>query len=217
MGWFHQIDGYCERTDLSYWSEPVNAVTNIAFIIAALILWRRSTGVPMARVLCAILFAIGIGSYLFHTHATVWAVTADVVPIALFILVYLFVVNRDVVGLRPVVAAIATCGFFPYAAAIVWITQQLPFFHISNFYWTVPVLLCIYAVPLRHKPGIASGFVIGAALLALSITLRSLDEILCDTIPLGTHFMWHLLNGVMLGWMIHVYIRHMLATVRQGR
>jgi hypothetical protein len=28
---------------------------------------------------------------------------------------------------------------------------------------------------------------------------------------LGTHFLWHILNGVMLGWMIHVYIRHMLA------
>jgi hypothetical protein len=29
--------------------------------------------------------------------------------------------------------------------------------------------------------------------------------------PLGTHFGWHLLNAVMLGWMIEVYRRHMLA------
>ena len=28
------IDAYCERTDPSYWSEPVNAVTNAAFLIA---------------------------------------------------------------------------------------------------------------------------------------------------------------------------------------
>jgi hypothetical protein len=25
---------------------------------------------------------------------------------------------------------------------------------------------------------------------------------------LGTHFLWHLLNAVMLGWMINVYVRH---------
>jgi hypothetical protein len=54
-------------------------------------------------------------------------------------------------------------------------------------------------------------------LLCLSITIRSLDEILCDVIPIGTHFMWHVLNGIMLGWMIHVYIRHMLATAPLGR
>ena len=217
MDWQAQFDGYCERTDLTYWSEPVNAVTNLAFIIAALILWRRSAGVTLARLLLVILYAIGVGSYLFHTHATLWAMTADVVPIALFILVYLFAVSRDVVGMRGWVAPLATCGFFPYAAAVVWATQQLPVFNISNFYWTVPLLLCIYAYPLRDRPGIASGFLIGAAILTLSISLRSVDEILCDTLPLGTHFLWHVLNGVMLGWMIHVYTRHMLATGTAGR
>ncbi len=212
MDWFEQVDGYCERTDFSYWSEPINALTNAAFIVAAVILWNLSRGVPVARILCGILFAIGMGSYFFHTHATIWALLTDVIPIAAFILVYLFAVNRDVVGMKWWVALIATCGFFPYAAAVVWVTQQLPFFSISNFYWTVPLLLCLYAYPLRHKPGIASGFLIGAAILTVSISFRSVDEILCESIPFGTHFLWHILNGVMLGWMIHVYTRHMLAT-----
>jgi len=46
----------------------------------------------------------------------------------------------------------------------------------------------------------------GAAILAVSLTFRSLDASLCAAIPLGTHFMWHVLNAVMLGWMIHVYL-----------
>ncbi|MEM8537434.1 MAG: hypothetical protein AAGF56_06190 [Pseudomonadota bacterium] len=212
MDWSEQIDGYCERTDFSYWSEPINAVTNAAFIIAALIMWRRSAGLPVARLLCALLFAIGVGSYLFHTHATIWALTADVVPIGIFILVYLFAVNWHIVPMRWWVAVIATCAFFPYAAAVVWVTERLPFFSISNFYWTVPLLLCIYAVPLRHRPGIPAGFLIGAAILTVSITVRSVDEILCASIPHGTHFLWHVVNAIMLGWMIHVYARHMLAT-----
>ena len=217
MDWFEQVDGYCERTDFSYWSEPINAATNLAFIIAALVLWRRSTGVPMARVLSVILFATGLGSFLFHTHATLWASVADVVPIGIFILTYLFVVNRDMVPMGGWLAALATALFIPFAAVLLPVLNQIPFVAISNFYWTVPILLALYAVLLRRKPGIAQGFLIGAALLCLSITIRSLDEILCDVIPVGTHFVWHLLNGVMLGWMIHVYTRHMLATAPQGR
>ena len=217
MDWFAQIDGYCERTDFTYWSEPLNAVTNIAFIIAALVLWRRSAGVPMARILSAILFAIGVGSFLFHTYATIWASVADVAPIGVFILTYLFIVNRDMVPMGGWLAVGATALFIPYAAALVPVLNQIPFIAISNFYWAVPILLALYAILLRRKPGIAQGFLFGAALLSLSITIRSLDEILCDVIPIGTHFVWHVLNGVMLGWMIHVYTRHMLATAGQGR
>ena len=50
-----QIDGYCERVDPSYWAEPVNAVTNLAFVLAALIVWRISRMDPWAKALCIIL------------------------------------------------------------------------------------------------------------------------------------------------------------------
>ena len=212
MDWMQQFDGYCERTDLTYWSEPINAATNAAFIIAAIIMWRRSQGLIGARILCAILFAIGMGSFLFHTHATAWAALSDVAPIGVYILTYLFLVNKDIMRWPGWVAAIGTAAFIPYAALIVPLMNLLPFFHISNFYWTVPILLLIYAYVIRMKyPKTARGFCIGAGILALSITLRSLDEILCDAIPIGTHFLWHCLNGLMLGYMIHVYLRHMLA------
>ncbi|WP_439155026.1 ceramidase domain-containing protein [Yoonia sp.] len=211
MDWFAQIDGYCERLHASYWAEPVNAVTNLSFIIAAAIMWPRSAGLPIARALCLILFAIGVGSYLFHTHATAWAALADVAPIGLFILTYLFAINRDAVLMRTSWAFLATLLFFPYAALMVPVLNQIPFLQISNFYWTVPVLLVVYAVFLRHQAELARGFLAGAAILTASITFRSLDARLCDALPIGTHFLWHVLNGVMLGWMIEVYRRHMLA------
>ncbi len=209
MDWMEKIDGYCERTDVSYWSEPLNAVTNAAFIIAALIMWRRTAGLPAARVLCAILFAIGIGSYLFHTHATAWAALADVAPIGIFILTYLFLTNRDILGLPLILSLIGTALFIPYAAIVVPLLNRIPFIEISNFYWTVPILLFLYAFFLRHRaPAVTRGFVAGGLLLCLSITLRSLDETLCAAFPIGTHIFWHMLNGLMLGWMIEVYTRH---------
>lgn len=218
MNWAQQFDAYCERTDLTYWSEPINAVTNAAFVLAALIMWRRTRGVPSARILCAILFVIGIGSYLFHTHATAWALLADVAPIGAYILTYLFLTNRNIMGWPLWVAALGTLAFVPYAALLVPILNAVPFFQISNFYWTVPILLVIYAFALRQKhPATAKGFVIGAAILILSITTRSVDEILCTRIPVGTHFLWHCLNALMLGYMIHVYATHVLAGRRLQR
>ena len=60
------------------------------------------------------------------------------------------------------------------------------------------------------RPGrrVMGGLVIGAALLTLSLTFRTLDAPLCAALPLGTHFLWHILNAVMLGWMIAVYVSH---------
>jgi hypothetical protein len=57
---------------------------------------------------------------------------------------------------------------------------------------------------------------LGAAILVTSLTFRTLDGPLCQIVPFGTHFLWHVLNGLMLGWMIEVYRRHMLA-VRGAR
>jgi aspartyl-tRNA(Asn)/glutamyl-tRNA(Gln) amidotransferase subunit C len=67
MDWTRAIDGYCERTDPGYWSEPINAITNFAFLIAAVVMWRRvrGQGMPLAMALVVILAAIGVGSYLY--------------------------------------------------------------------------------------------------------------------------------------------------------
>lgn len=216
MNWMQQFDGYCERVDLTYWSEPVNAVTNAAFIISAVLMWRRYDA-PEARLLSVWVFIIGIGSFLFHTHATAWAALADVAPIGLYILTYLFLVNRDALGLPWVWAVVATALFIPYAAMVVPVLSRIPFFEISNFYWTVPILLLAYGLGLRDRqPAVTRGFVIGAALLSLSISVRSIDEMFCNAVPLGTHFGWHILNAIMLGYMIHVYATHILAARRAG-
>ncbi len=210
-----EIDGYCERLDSSYWAEPVNAITNLAFLIAAFIMWRRvcDQRMPLARVLVMILAAIGLGSYLFHTHAQVWAAIADTTPILLFILVYIFAVNRDVWGLGKWAALGLTTLFFPYAFLTIPIFQLIPGLGSSAGYAPVPLLILIYAYLLRlEDPDIARGLALGAAILVVSIIFRALDETVCGVWPIGTHFMWHILNAIMLAWMIEVYRRHRLAT-----
>lgn len=211
MDWLAQVDGYCERTGPEYWSEPINALTNLAFLVAAGVLWPRLRGMATGRVLCVMLAVIGVGSWLFHTHANRLTGLMDVLPIVAFILAYVFVATRDFLGHRPWVAAGAAVAFVPYAVVMTPVFRALPFFEVSAFYWPVPVLILGYAALVRGvAPATARGLAIGAGILCLSLALRSLDMALCDALPIGTHFMWHILNGVMLGWMIEVWRRHRL-------
>lgn len=212
MDWLAPIDAYCERTSAAYWAEPVNALTNAAFLIAAAVMARRLRGqrLPLARAMVAILAAIGIGSYLFHTHANRLTALLDVIPILAFILLYVFAATRDLLGARPRVAGLAAAGFIPYAAALVPVFGMIPGLGSSAGYAPVPLLILIYAGLLRARaPATARGLAIGAGLLILSLTFRTLDQPLCDRLPVGTHFLWHILNAMMLAWMIEVYRRHM--------
>ena len=64
---------YCERGfDPGFWAEPLNAITNAAFIIAAAMatmMWLRIPAAERRWVdawLLLVLYAIGIGSFLLH-------------------------------------------------------------------------------------------------------------------------------------------------------
>jgi hypothetical protein len=215
MDLLRQIDSYCERLDPGYWAEPVNALSNLAFLVAAYIMFRRvrGQGIPLAEVLCAILAVIGVGSYLFHTHATVWSSILDVVPIAAFVLVYLFAANLHFWRMPLWAALLGMVAFVPYAMAMTPVFARMTFFDVSAVYWPIPVLITLYAMALRNRtPLTAHGLAIGSAILVVSLTFRSVDEPICRALPIGTHFVWHLFNGLMLGWMIEVYRRHMIAT-----
>ncbi|MBY6115812.1 ceramidase [Mameliella alba] len=210
MDWTRAVDGYCERLGPEFWSEPVNAVTNAAFVLAAVFMWRRSFG--LGRVLCAILGVIGIGSFLFHTFAQPWAGVADVLPILVYVLVYIYAANRDFWRMGRWVSLGGGVLFFPFAALTVPLFGMIPGLGGTASYAPVPLLIAIYAVLLRHRaPATARGLAIGVVILLLSMAARTMDDPLCSLFPMGTHFLWHLLNAVMLGWMIHVWTRHVLA------
>lgn len=209
MDWLQAVDGYCERLGPGYWAEPLNALTNAAFMIAAWLMWRRVGALPMARAMVVVLGGIGLGSFAFHTHANRLTGLLDAAPILGFILLYVFAASRDFLGLKPWLAGLAMLAFIPYAAATVPLWSMVPRLGSSAGYAPVPVFILFYAWLLWHvSPATARGLTIGAGLLVASLAFRTLDAPLCDRLPHGTHFLWHMLNAVMLGWMIEVYCRH---------
>ncbi len=175
----------------------------MAILVALILRGRHDTA---SRLLIGNLFLIGIGSFLFHTFAQQWAGIADVVPILLFILLYIFFATRRFLGQSTLISSIAVIGFLPFAIGSSWLIGLiLGPLNGSTIYASVALLIAIYGLILIQKDRkSANGLLIGAAILTISISFRSIDQTICSQFPLGSHFLWHILNGLMLGWMIMV-------------
>ncbi|WMS41314.1 ceramidase domain-containing protein [Acuticoccus sp. MNP-M23] len=218
MDWTRQLDNYCERLDPSFWAEPVNAVTNAAFVIAAIIALivaqRRGRLDWPVVVLAAIIAIVGTGSFLFHTFATVWAVMADVIPIQIFILFYFALAMRRFAGLPWWGAVVATAMFMVLSFAGGNALGQLAgnALNGSEGYVTPLLALIVVGAWLRTRGRTDAGraLITGGLLFAVSLTFRTIDAGVCPSFALGTHFIWHILNGILLGYLT-------IALARYGR
>jgi hypothetical protein len=215
MDWTRAIDIYCERTGPEFWSEPVNAVSNLSFIVAGLLclmaMARRGVRDGLLLVLCVIALCIGVGSFLFHTYAEAWAGVADVVPILLFIILFLVTAMNRLFGLRWSVAIPVAVAAFVVSLGARWVAISVAGGSLngSESYAPAFALLAGSALVLtimgRRS---ARPVAVAAAVFALSLTARSIDAATCDHFPLGTHFFWHLLNGTMIGILLFTLLNY---------
>lgn len=196
------IDIYCERVGPEFWSEPVNAVTNLAFIVSgALIVRMLVRGEAEARrdaalwFFAGLVFAIGIGSWLFHTLATRWALLADIIPISLFILVYTWYALRRYALASPWICGLGVVLVLAVAMAV----PPLTGFRGGSYVSALLAMVTIggYLKARRQHPG-GGALLVAAGVFAVSLALRTLDQPLCGAFPTGTHFAWHLLNATVL-------------------
>lgn len=216
---------YCERgTSTALLAEPFNAASNAAFLLAALVglqllLWRpREDRSADHYLLIGLVFLMGLGSLTFHLFATTETALADVIPISLFMLVYLsFVLNRFlsvppgwtvllVLGFAGLIALTGEikCGERLIALPGASVPGAKPCLNGSLFYLPALGALIVMGLLLKERGHRAAPYLLwAAAVFAVSVTFRSLDMALCsDTVfdgrKIGTHFLWHLLNALML-------------------
>lgn len=198
MDWSRPVDLYCERTDPSFWAEPVNAITNASFLIAALIAfiqWRRTDAGDWPVLLLIIVTAvIGVGSFIFHTVATQGAALFDTIPIAVFIYGYLFFALRRYLGLSLVMAGALLVAF---VAASYAESAVVPRGALNGSHAYLPALAATFVIGFLTLKRRAGPLIIAAGVtIAISLTFRSIDMAVCESFPLGTHFLWHSLNGL---------------------
>ncbi|MBE1204477.1 ceramidase domain-containing protein [Aminobacter carboxidus] len=208
------LDLYCERTDIGLWAEPFNAVSNLAFFAAGL--WgvyeaRRRNAGTFAEVLGWWVVAIGIGSTLFHTFATEATKWADILPIAGFTLAYTLFNLRRFAGMAWPRALLIFFGFY---IVVGFVTYMVPdWLRVASNGTTgylPPFLALIFFGCVVIANGSRAGWYnIAAAVIFLgSVTFRVIDPLVCDALPIGSHFMWHLLNGLMLGVLMAATTRY---------
>lgn len=199
------LDVYCERTAAGLWNEPLNLISNAAFLMAAVAAARQlqRTGVGFAKswdlqLLILLLAAIGIGSGLWHSVATPWAELADVLPITLFMAAYLLSFLARVVRLSPGAMAAWLLLFEAVNLGLpIWLPPDL--LNGSIFY--LPALLSLMLMWLycrRRRPDLSGSYLIASVLFSASLAARTLDNWACPAWPPGTHFLWHLLNAELL-------------------
>lgn len=190
---------YCEtalNTLGTFPAEPVNTYTSFAPVLfgilalAYLIRGRHTDRVAWTLAILTIL--TGLGSVAWHSMRTEFTLLIDWLPGAIyFVIVAVFWamnVGGRYVGIVLLVALSALAFLVP--------------FHIIQSYrvviFSAIILIAVALVVatwVNRRPAFAwTATMIGAAMVAL--TFRTLDLNVCDTIPVGTHFFWHIFLGL---------------------
>lgn len=198
---------YRERAfSADFWAEPLNALTNASFLIAAFFAWNLASA---RRVTCrttygllAIAGTIGFGSFFFHTVPTRFTMWLDVIPISSFQLLFLWLISNRMLGLNRVTSAAIVVGvvgssfaFFP--------TQRV--LNGSLFYLPSLVAMLVIGHVWSKKSNSEPYLLIGAGFCFLmAVTARSIDH----EVPwrIGTHFLWHSVNGVVVYMVLRTWI-----------
>ncbi len=152
---------------------------------------------------------IGVGSFTFHALATRWAEWADVIPILVFMLMYFWLAMTRFFS-WPVLAKL------PILLAFLFITLALEAGIPATVLWggcmyvpTLVALLAMGAAPARWvTKGARSRFLLVIPVFVLAFTLRTLDAPLCTSLPIGTHFLWHVFNAIFLYLLARAAILH---------
>ena len=120
---------------------------------------------------------------------------------------YIFAVNLCFLNVSYFLSFLIAMLLVPFSFAVSFLTMvSLGELNGSSWYISFVILFLIYAFLLRR---ICSDFsrvlLYSTAFFVLSIIFRSIDHAFCNIIPVGTHFIWHIMNGILLHIMIQIY------------
>ena len=197
--WFNSVDIYCERLDASFWSEPLNAASNLSFIAAGILLWRlRSSN---ATLMASVMILIGLASFSFHTFANRLTGLLDVLTIALYLVAFALLIPKQ----WSRCSKLLQLGSVFLLFMVIVCTQLLISYFKSTLPWLPPgmylgawLTLVIYALVTQFSNALAAKFLwLAVIVFPMSLLSRQLDTPLCDSTG-GSHWLWHLLNGLTL-------------------
>ncbi len=224
MGLLQHKFGVCERTSDSFFAEPLNALTSLLFLVTAVAIYRfyrdhsdvRGKWIWDVHALTFLTACICVGSFSFHTMPSPVTELIDIVPIVMFIVIYfisaIFRVARASL-FEGIISFIAFAGF-----THILVAQFPDALNDSIGYFSSMTALIVIALYLNMKRRAAArAFLVAAITGVISLFFRSVDNAICDEIPIGTHFLWHALNALLIYMLMIQLIRNVDRRARMLR
>jgi hypothetical protein len=199
---------------MGLFAEPLNAVSNVSFLLAAWAAWvlASRTGALSAgiRVLIALAASVGVGSILWHTVPTMLTLVLDIVPILIFIMWFIWLYARNVIGLQPVFAGASAVAFLLATLLAIPFSGVL---HGAIVYTPGLIVTLVLGVfHAREQTSARFTLLAAAGVYLAALFFRTIDNEVCPVLPIGTHFLWHLLIGLVT----YLAMRSMILSTRTG-
>jgi hypothetical protein len=201
---FDYIDSYCERINFN--EEPVNIITNFAFIVAGVLLLNTLFKIKEIKLknfdillLGAIIIAIGLGSAAYHFQPNNITLNLDVMPIAVFIHLCLLSILIRVFKLSwwlaiPLFMAFIGAG----VGAEIYLDRDILNGTIMYIPTYITLLLIVVCLKAKAHP-MFKYTAITAIIWTFSLIFRTIDASTCGySFGIGTHSLWHMLNAIVL-------------------
>lgn len=210
------IDNYCERNHRPEpLAEPLNLVTNIVFVISALIIFRMLRAYKQIAlrnldviILTITLAVIGFGSAAYHSFPNGKTVLMDVIPIGIFIHLYLLSFARRIIGLNYIFCVIFLAAFIGLG---MYFQNNFSPDTLNGTIMYVPtyltLMLMVIVMAFVKQNHLYLHVINTAVIWTFSLAFRTVDMQLCThTYNIGTHFLWHALNGIVLYRLLAVLV-----------
>jgi hypothetical protein len=183
---------YCELSRFGAITQPINVAGNLGFLILFFISWYKigMHGLTMSALL------IFIGSSLWHATLHPLGLVLDIVPILLWVIVYLWVISDKFIQKSWRILLIVI--FLISALIITKVTPDIIPMRSGIFVGGSIALLTASFFAYRFNRHYAFLLIQSCFLLTLAIIARLADLSFCDIIPIGTHWLWHLLSAFAL-------------------
>lgn len=216
--------GVCERSHDGLLAEPLNLLSSLVFFVVGGLIYRHYHRHPDLRdrqiwdvhALTFLMFAIGIGSTVFHAYPNQLTELMDVVPIVIFInLFFLSTLLR--IGRTSVFETIVC--FLAFGGATHFFVTQFPnAMNDSIGYLSSMGALIMVAIHLHLKRrSSARQFLLASVIGVCSLFFRAIDNAVCDTFGFGTHFLWHCCNALLMYILMKQIIRNVNREARLAR
>jgi hypothetical protein len=216
--------GLCERVGPEWFAEPLNAVSNIGFLIVAFLIYRDYKAHPDlkgqwiwdVRILTFLIALIGVCSITFHTNPSRLTELMDIIPIVTFIVLFFLSIIVRIGKTNWFQTLICFMAFLGTTHMLV--TQFPNAMNDSIGYLSSMAALVMIAVHLHiaRRPS-SHQFLLAALVGVISLFFRAIDNDICAEWPFGTHFLWHTLNATLLYILMKQVIRNVNREARIER